>query len=56
MDGTRTDSRVHPEARVINPGEALASWGRGGPVRRSPDDGLINRTYVVGEPPRAVLP
>ena len=24
-------------------------------MRRSPDDGLINRTYVVGEPPRAVL-
>ncbi len=39
----------------MKPTEALTSWGREGPVRRSPDDGLINCTWVVGEPPAAVL-
>ena len=35
--------------------QALAAWPLAGPVRPAPDPGLINRTFVVGEPPEAVL-
>ncbi len=49
MDGSRT------AGERLRPGAALAAWGREGPVRRSPDDGLINRTWLVGDPPQAVL-
>ncbi len=35
--------------------EALSHWQIDGPARAAPDPGLINRTWLVGEPPRAVL-
>lgn len=34
---------------------ALALWGRADELRPAPDAGLINRTWIVGEPPVAVL-
>jgi Ser/Thr protein kinase RdoA (MazF antagonist) len=34
---------------------ALAHWRRRAVPRLSPDNGLINRTWLVGEPPEAVL-
>ena len=34
---------------------ALAHWGSEDPIRELADGGLINRTWVVGEPPWAVL-
>jgi hypothetical protein len=37
------------------PDEALAAWGDPGPVLDCADAGLINRTWLVGEPTRAVL-
>ena len=39
----------------LDPSSAAARWGLGGPVIPSPDAGLINRTYFVGQPPQAVL-
>lgn len=33
----------------------LAHWNRRAVVRLSPDNGLINRTWLVGDPPDAVL-
>lgn len=38
----------------MTPEAALACWGEGGPLRAA-DDGLINRTWLVGAPPIAVL-
>lgn len=35
--------------------EALSRWGRAGPVQPAPDAGLINQTWMVGEPVDAVL-
>lgn len=40
---------------MLEPQEALAAWPIVGPVRPTPDPGLINRTFLVGEPPVAVL-
>lgn len=39
----------------MDPQEILAHWAITAPVRPAPDAGLINRTWLVGEPPRAVL-
>ena len=40
----------------MQPEDLLPFWAlRGEPVRTAPDNGLINRTYFVGEPVRAVL-
>lgn len=35
--------------------EALSRWGLDLPLSPAPDAGLINRTWLVGEPPQAVL-
>lgn len=35
--------------------EALSHWGYRDPVLRVAEGGLINRTWIVGEPPQAVL-
>ena len=35
--------------------QALSCWGLPGPLSDAPDAGLINRTWLVGEPPEAVL-
>ncbi len=40
---------------MLQPAEALSRWGRDDPVRPVPDPGLINLSWLVGEPPRAVL-
>lgn len=40
---------------AVTAAEALARWSDPGPLRPAPDPGLINRTWLVGEPPRAVL-
>lgn len=39
----------------MEPTEALACWGDLEPVTPAPDAGLINRTWLVGEPAQAVL-
>lgn len=39
---------------MMHESEALARWGVRGPLRHEPG-GLINRTWIVGEPPRTVL-
>jgi hypothetical protein len=39
----------------MEPEEALTRWPVDGPVRPAPDPGLINRTWLVGDPSRAVL-
>jgi Ser/Thr protein kinase RdoA (MazF antagonist) len=46
---------VH-DSRPMHPEDLLPYWGLDGEdVRPAPDNGLINRTYFVGEPVRAVL-
>ena len=42
---------------MLEPHEALRSWQQvsSGSPRPAPDAGLINRTYLVGDPPTAVL-
>lgn len=45
-----------PTSRAeTRPDEALAHWNRRDRPRLCPDNGLINRTWLVGEPPDAVL-
>ncbi|MEE8523401.1 MAG: aminoglycoside phosphotransferase family protein [Thermoanaerobaculia bacterium] len=39
----------------MEPEEALSHWQVDGPARPAPDPGLINRTWLVGDPPGAVL-
>jgi hypothetical protein len=39
----------------VNPTQALTRWGRASTIRTSPDEGLINHTWLVGEPPEGVL-
>lgn len=39
----------------MEPTEALTHWDRRGPLRPAPDAGLINHTWLVGEPVSAVL-
>lgn len=39
----------------MKPERALAAWGRDEPLRPAPDAGLINRTWLVGDPPDSVL-
>ena len=40
---------------MMNAEEALSHWDSRDPLRRDPDGGLINQTWLVGEPPWAVL-
>lgn len=40
---------------MMNAQEALSRWNSTDPVHEAPDNGLINRTWLVGEPPWAVL-
>lgn len=39
----------------MTPQEALSHWDRPGPARPAADAGLINQTFLVGEPPWGVL-
>ena len=39
----------------MNPNNALSHWGRHEPIHTSPDEGLINHTWLVGSPPVGVL-
>lgn len=39
----------------LSPAAAAAAWPVDGPVRAIADGGLINQTFVVGQPPAAVL-
>ncbi len=42
--------------RELNPRAALDAWALGEtPLRSAPDEGLINRTWIVGDPPVGVL-
>jgi Ser/Thr protein kinase RdoA (MazF antagonist) len=40
---------------MMTPAQAAERWGRPDAVRVCPDAGLINRTYLVGDPPWGVL-
>lgn len=40
---------------MLDPAAALAHWDHPGAPRRTPDAGLINETWMVGDPPTAVL-
>jgi len=40
---------------MLLPDEAVLAWEVAGAVRDCPDAGLINRTYLVGDPPQGVL-
>ena len=39
----------------MDPTRALAQWGRSETIQTAPDEGLINHTWVVGDPPTGVL-
>ncbi len=39
----------------MDPTRALAQWGRSETNQTAPDEGLINHTWVVGDPPTGVL-
>lgn len=39
---------------MMSPAEALKAWSIAGPTHPA-DNGLINQTYLVGDPPKAVL-
>lgn len=41
--------------KLLDPAAALAHWDHPGAPRTTPDAGLINETWLVGEPPTAVL-
>jgi hypothetical protein len=45
----------HGETVDIDKGRALEAWNSHDPVRRAPEDGLINETFLVGDPPWGVL-
>lgn len=40
---------------MLSPSDALRHWPARGPVQEAPDSGLINRTYVAGDPVAHVL-
>lgn len=44
-----------PPAAALEPAVALAAWRRHETVELVVDGGLINHTWTVGEPPRAIL-
>ena len=40
---------------IMTPEQAAAAWGLQTTADDSPDQGLINKTYVVGNPPQYIL-